>query len=45
MFGHSGVHTDESSRVFPEALDDYIAKDNSTRVIDVFVDGQDLATM
>jgi transposase len=31
--------------LFPEALDDYIAEDNSVRVVDVFVDGLDLTTM
>ena len=31
--------------LFPEALDEYIAEENSVRVIDVFVDGLDLANM
>jgi transposase len=31
--------------LFPERLDDYIAEDNSVRVIDVFVDGIDLSGM
>ena len=31
--------------LFPEQLDDYIAEDNSVRVIDVFIDGIDLSGM
>ena len=31
--------------LFPERLDDYIAEDNSVRVIDVFIDGIDLSGM
>ena len=31
--------------LFPEQLDDYIAEDNSVRVIDVFIDGIDLPGM
>ena len=31
--------------LFPERLDDYIATENSVRVIDVFVDGLDLSNM
>ncbi len=31
--------------LFPEQLDDYIAEDNSVRVIDVFIDGIDLSAM
>ena len=31
--------------LFPEQLDDYIADDNSVRVIDVFIDGIDLSGM
>ena len=31
--------------LFPEQLDDYIAEDNSVRVIDVFIDGIDLLEM
>ncbi len=31
--------------LFPEALDEYITEENSVRVIDVFVDGLDLANM
>lgn len=30
------------STMFPESLEDYIAEDNSVRVIDVFVDQLDL---
>ncbi len=33
------------STLFPEHLDDYIAEDNPVRVIDVFVDELDLATL
>ena len=29
--------------LFPERLDDYIAEDNPVRVIDVFIDGLNLA--
>ena len=29
--------------LFPESLEDYIAEDNPVRVVDVFVDGLDLA--
>jgi len=31
--------------LFPERLDDYIAEDNPVRVIDVFIDGLNLASM
>jgi transposase len=31
--------------LFPEMLDDYIAEDNSVRVVDVFIDELDLATL
>ena len=35
---------DRSQRtLFPESLEDYIAEDNPVRVVDVFVDGLDLA--
>jgi len=33
------------STLFPEALDDYISEDNPIRVIDVFVDSTDLASL
>ncbi len=33
------------SALFPERLDDYIAEDNSVRVIDVFVDELDLGEL
>ena len=33
------------STLFPECLDDYIADDNSVRVIEVFVDGLDLGRL
>lgn len=31
--------------LFPERLDDYIAEDNPIKVIDVFIDGINLASM
>ena len=37
--------TRSQATLFPERLDDYIATENSVRVIDVFVDGLDLSTM
>jgi len=31
--------------LFPERIDDYIAVENSVRVVDVFVDGLDLGSL
>ena len=31
--------------LFPDQLDDYIAEDNSVRVIDVFIDGINLSSV
>jgi transposase len=33
------------STLLPESLDDYVAEDNPVRVIEVFVDGLDLAKL
>ena len=44
----SGFITGEArtqATLFPEQLDDYITEDNATRVIDVFIDGIDLAAI
>ena len=39
-----GEHRHQST-LLPEILDDYIAKDNPVRVIDVFIEGLDLSSM
>jgi transposase len=41
------IQGEERSQVtlLPECLDDYIAEDNTVRVVDVFVDELDLATL
>jgi transposase len=39
---HSGRAPDKGT-LLPERLDDYISEDNPIRVVDVFVDGLDLA--
>ena len=33
------------STLFPECLEDWVGEDNAVRVIDVFVDGLDLANL
>ena len=33
------------STLFPECLEDWVGEDNPVRVIDVFVDGLDLAAL
>lgn len=39
-----GVDRDQAT-LFPECLDDWIDEDNPIRVVDVFVDGLDLAVL
>ena len=40
--GHIEGRSREQTVMFPEALDDYVVADNAVRVIDAWVDGQDL---
>ena len=35
----------DQTTLFPESLDDYVGEDNPVRVVDVFVDELDLASL
>jgi transposase len=43
MSGFIEGESRSQTTLLPESLDDYVAEENSVRVIDVFVDGLDLS--
>jgi len=45
MSHHIKGHSRTQTTLFPEALDDFVSEDNPVRVIDVFVNGLDLASL
>lgn len=43
MSGFIEGENSHQSALFPESIDEYVAEDNSVRVVDVFVDSLDLS--